>query len=130
MRAKYFAGAKCEILAVAQAKWKSCGFQRNKTHPQGVGFAISLLGGVGFADGFGQLVGAGGGSSAAGVASELFIDFLGCPAVDELRDSLEVAVAAAGEADVGHNALIDVKVDFERANALGMISVVHKLTPF
>ena len=52
---------------------------------------------IGGADGAGELVGAGSGAHTADIAEKLFLDSGDSPAVNELGDSLEVAVAAADE---------------------------------
>ena len=52
---------------------------------------------VSLTDSDAELVGAGGGTAAAGIAFELSLDLLDRHAVNELGDSFEVAVAAADE---------------------------------
>lgn len=72
-----------------------------------------------------ELIGAGSGPSAAGVALEGGFDLINCPAVDQLGDGLEVAVAAACKSDVGDDVSVDVKVNLNRADALRFIRIIH-----
>ena len=69
----------------------------------------------------GQLIGAAGGTRAAGDAFEHLDDVVDGHALDERRDALRVAVAAAGEMDVGHAAVDDVEVNGARARPLGFV---------
>ena len=81
---------------------------------------LRLLCLTGLAD---KLVGTASGTATAGVALEHGRDIVNVLAVDQLADSLEVAVAAADEIHVLDGVAVEIDVDLSRAYALGSIGV-------
>lgn len=65
----------------------------------------------------------------AGIALKNRNDPIDRPALDELRDSLQIAVAAADEAHVVHIAVDDVEIDLPRARA-ARIECMHAIPPW
>ena len=81
--------------------------------------------GLGFLQGLGQLVRAGGGLHAAADAlhtGDHILDFL---ALYQRSDSLQVAVAAAQELYVMDLSVLHIKIDELRTGPLGLVSKVH-----
>lgn len=76
-----------------------------------------------------QLIGAARGATTAGIALKNRNDPIGRLALDELRDSLQIAVAAADEAHVVHIAVDDVEIDLARARA-ARIECMHAIPPW
>lgn len=76
-----------------------------------------------------QLIGAARSATTAGVALKNRNDPVDGLALDKLRDSLQIAVAAANEAHVVHIAVDDVKIDLARACAT-RIECMHAIPPW
>ena len=90
---------------------------------------LMLLSVVGFADGFGQLVSAGGGAGAAGVARQGLFDLIDGHAFDQFADGFEVAVAAARECYITDDIAIQIEGDGGGAGAPSFISIGHDFPP-
>ena len=84
---------------------------------------LRLLHLTGLAQGLDELVGTAGGTTPAGVALEHGGDVLYAFAVDELADSLEIAVAAADEVNMLDGVAVKIDVDLARADAFGSIGI-------
>jgi hypothetical protein len=68
------------------------------------GVSLRLLGClVGFATGSGKLIAAGSRASVAGDAADFLLNLLNGKTLDELRNRLKIAVAAAGELYIMHD---------------------------
>ena len=78
-------------------------------------------------DGAGELIAAGGRFIAAGDALEAFQGVFGFHAFNQTADALQVAGAAADEADVmkGLVIVVDFEEDFGRAGSLRVIREFH-----
>lgn len=79
----------------------------------------------GHCDCFRQLVSAGSLLEAAGVAGEGIGNGIDSPAVYDLGDGFEIAVAATGEDDVGYDVTVEIELYFDRADALRKVCVFH-----
>lgn len=76
-----------------------------------------------------QLIGAARSATTAGVALKNRNNPVDGLALDKLRDSLQIAVAAADEAHVVHIAVDDVEIDLARARA-ARIECMHAIPPW
>ena len=72
-----------------------------------------------------KLVSAGSSTGTTGVAAEDLCDFIGFLTFAELGDSLEIAVASAGEYEIGDDAVFDIEGDVGGAGAGGLVAVFH-----
>ena len=106
---------------------KGNGETYKKSHTIVCDFMLLIV--VGFADGFGQLVGAGGGAGAAGVAGEGLLDLVNRHAFHQFGDGFEVAVAAAGEFDVADDFALQIEGDGGGAGAPSSIGISHNFPP-
>ena len=84
---------------------------------------LRLLRLTSLAQGLDELVGTAGGAATAGVALENGGDVLDAFAVDELANSLEIAVAAADEVNMLDGVAVKIDVDLARADAFGSIGI-------
>jgi len=74
----------------------------------------------------GKLVGAGGTLEAAANAAQSFLNLINGQSDNQLGNALQVAVAAAGKADLTHDVAVENDTNLAGAGALSFVDVFHE----